>query len=336
MKKTLTSLLVAAIAHTAAPVHAGTLEDVKARGNLLCSSTTGSPGFSMPDDAGKRHGLEVDVCRAIATAVFGDPERHKIVVLNPTQRFTALQSGEVDILFNTTTWTLSREGAGALYAGVTYYDGQGVLVRKGAIASAKELDGGAICTNQGSTTELNLVDFFRANKVSNEVITFATVQEAANAYESGRCDAWSADAGILAALRSKMKAPDDHVILADRLSKEPLGAAVRKGDDAWFSVVRWSIFALQAAEELGLTSKNIAEQAKSTTNPEVLRFVGKEGSLGKVLGLNGDWAYQIVAQVGSYAEIFDRNIGAASPLNLERGINASWKNGGLFYTPPFR
>ncbi len=336
MKKSLTAILAAAAAFSASAATAGTLEDVKARGHLLCSSTTGSPGFSMPDDSGKRHGLEVDVCRAIAAAVFGDPERYKIVVLNPTQRFTALQSGEVDVLFNTTTWTLSREGAGALYAGITYYDGQGVLVKKNTISQAKELDGGAICTNQGSTTELNLVDFFRANKVKNEVITFATVQEAANAYESGRCDAWSADAGILAALRSKMKAPDEHVILADRLSKEPLGAAVRKGDDAWFSVVRWTIFALQAAEEFGLTSKNIAETAKTTTNPEILRFVGKEGTLGKVLGLNPDWAYQIVAQVGSYAELFDRNLGAASPLKLERGINASWQNGGLFYTPPFR
>lgn len=336
MKKFLTPLLAAAAAFTATTATAGTLEDVKARGNLLCSSTTGSPGFSMPDDSGKRHGLEVDVCRAIAAAVFGDSERYKIVVLNPTQRFTALQSGEVDVLFNTTTWTLSREGAGALYAGITYYDGQGVLVKKNTISQTKELDGGAICTNQGSTTELNLVDFFRASKVKNEVITFATVQEAANAYESGRCDAWSADAGILAALRSKMKAPDEHVILADRLSKEPLGAAVRKGDDAWFSVVRWSIFALQAAEEFGLTSKDIAETAKTTTNPEILRFVGKEGTLGKVLGLNPDWAYQVVAQVGSYAELFDRNLGAASPLKLERGINASWQNGGLFYTPPFR
>lgn len=336
MKKGLIAILVAAATYTGTTAYAGTLEDIKARGNLVCSSTTGVPGFSMPDDSGKRHGLEIDVCRAIATAVFGDSNRYKIVVLNPTQRFTALQSGEVDVLFNTTTWTLSREGAGALYAGITYYDGQGILVRKNTITKAQELDGGAICTNQGSTTELNLVDFFRANKVKNEVITFASAQEAANAYESGRCDAWSGDAGVLAALRSKMKAPDDHVILGERLSKEPLGAAVRKGDDAWFSVVRWSIFALHAAEEIGLTSKNVAEITQTTTNPEILRFVGKEGNLGKVLGLNADWAYQIVAQVGSYAELFDRNLGAASQLKLDRGINASWKNGGLFYTPPFR
>ncbi|RBL81135.1 amino acid ABC transporter substrate-binding protein [Streptomyces cavourensis] len=329
------SAVTAAMLLTAG-AHAGTLEDVKKRGHVICSSTVGSPGFSMPDDSGKRTGLEVDVCRAIAAAVLADPEKYKTITLNPAQRFTALQAGEVDLLLNTTTWTLSRDGNGALFAGVTFYDGQGVMVKKGSIGSAKELDGGSICTNQGSTTELNLLDFFRANKVSNEVITFATVQEASAAYQAGRCDAWSADGGILASFRSKMNKPDEHIILKERLSKEPLGAAVRQGDDPWLNVVRWTLFAMHAAEELGLNSKNIAEQAASSTNPEILRFVGKEGALGKVLGLPPDWAMQIVAKVGAYDEVYDRNVGKDSPLKIERGLNASWKNGGLFYAPPVR
>jgi len=316
---------------------ATTLESVVKRGTVKCSSTVGTPGFSIPDSNGRYRGLDVDICRAVASAVFGDPEKISIVPLSPVARFTALQTGEVDILLNTTTWTLGREATnGILFAGVNYYDGQGIMVRSGDIQTAKELNGATICTNQGSTTELNLTDFFRINGIKNEIVAFSTQEEAAQAYQSGRCDAFSSDRSVLYAFRSKLTEPAKHSVLAETLSKEPLGPSVRQGDDQWFNVVRWSVYVLHAAEELGLTSANVDQIAGSTVNPNVLRLVGKEGKLGAALGLPNEWALSIVQKVGSYAEVFDRNIGKDSPLKIQRGLNASWKDGGLHYAPPIR
>jgi len=317
--------------------HASTLENVVKRGSVRCSVTAGTPGFSLPNNDGKYVGLDVDVCRAVAAAIFGDPEKVTFIPLTAASRFTALQSGEIDILLNTTTWTLGREATnGILFAGVNYYDGQGILVRSGEIKSARELDGATVCTNQGSTTELNLVDFFRTHRTKNEIVAFASQQEALNAYQAGRCDAFSSDRSVLYAYRSKLNDPGRHIVLDEVLSKEPLGPSVRQGDDRWFNVVRWCLYALHAAEEAGLTSENVDNVASTTTNPDILRLLGKEGTFGTALGLRNDWAYQIISKVGSYAEIFERNIGEKSPLKIARGINASWKNGGLHYAPPIR
>ncbi|KRE13334.1 amino acid ABC transporter substrate-binding protein [Bosea sp. Root483D1] len=316
---------------------AGTLETVRQRGVLKCSSTMGTPGFSMADATGRHRGLDVDFCRAVATAVFGDPEKVMIVPLPAAARFTALQSGEVDILFNTTTWTMGRETTnGTLFAAVTYYDGQGIMVRSGEVKSGKELNGATLCTNQGSTTELNLTDFFRTNNLKNEIVAFASQEEALQGYQAGRCDAFSSDRSVLYAFRSKLTEPQKHVVLPDTLSKEPLGAAVRQGDDVWYNVVRWSAYAMHAAEEFGLTSGTVEQVAASTKDPNILRLLGREGAIGESLGLSRDWALNIIRKVGAYGEVFDRNIGKDSPLKIERGLNASWKQGGLHYAPPIR
>jgi general L-amino acid transport system substrate-binding protein len=317
--------------------NASTLENVTKRGTLKCSSSVGTPGFAIPDKSGKYVGLDIDFCRAIASAIFGDPDKISIVPLSPAARFTALQTGEVDVLFNTTTWTLGREATnGILFAGVNYYDGQGIMVRSGEVQSAKELNGATICTNQGSTTELNLTDFFRISKLKNEIVAYSSQEEAAQAYQAGRCDAFSSDRSVLYAFRTKLTEPEKHTILNETLSKEPLGLAVRQGDDQWYNIVKWAAHALHAAEEFGLTSANIAETASTTANPNILRLIGKEGKLGDALGLPNEWAYNIVLKVGSYAEVFERNIGKDSPLKIKRGINASWKDGGLHYAPPIR
>lgn len=331
---TAAAILVATMSGAA---NASTLENVTKRGTLKCSSSVGTPGFAIPDKSGKYVGLDIDFCRAIASAIFGDPDKISIVPLSPAARFTALQTGEVDVLFNTTTWTLGREATnGILFAGVNYYDGQGIMVRSGEVQSAKELNGATICTNQGSTTELNLTDFFRINKLKNEIVAYSSQEEAAQAYQAGRCDAFSSDRSVLYAFRTKLTEPEKHTILNETLSKEPLGLAVRQGDDQWYNIVKWAAHALHAAEEFGLTSANIAETASTTANPNILRLVGKEGKLGDALGLPNEWAYNIVLKVGSYAEVFERNIGKDSPLKIKRGINASWKDGGLHYAPPIR
>ncbi|KUL94980.1 amino acid ABC transporter substrate-binding protein [Bosea sp. WAO] len=331
---TAAAVLVAAMSGAA---NANTLENVTKRGTIKCSSTVGTPGFAIPDKSGKYTGLDIDFCRAIAAAIFGDPEKISIIPLSAAARFTALQTGEVDVLFNTTTWTLGREATnGILFAGVNYYDGQGIMVRSGEIQSAKELNGATICTNQGSTTELNLTDFFRINKLKNEIVAYSSQEEAAQAYQAGRCDAFSSDRSVLYAFRTKLTEPEKHTILNETLSKEPLGLSVRQGDDQWYNVVKWAAYVLHAAEEFGLTSANIAETASTTANPNILRLVGKEGKLGAALGLPNEWAYNIVLKVGSYAEVFERNIGKDSPLKIKRGINASWKDGGLHYAPPIR
>jgi general L-amino acid transport system substrate-binding protein len=337
MLKRWTLALAAGLALTAAGASAGTLDTVKKRGMLVCGSNPGLAGFGLPDDKGNWTGLDVDMCRAVAAAIFDDPTKVKFIPLTAKDRFTALQSGEVDMLSRNTTWTLSREsGQGLLFAGVDYYDGQGFMVRKKlGISSALELSGASVCVQQGTTTELNLADFFRSHSLKYEPVNFASADEAVKAYESGRCDAYTTDSSGLYAERVKTVNPDDHVVLPDIISKEPLGPVVRQGDDQWFDVVKWTLFAMVDAEEAGITSKTLDDKAKSD-NPEVKRMLGFEGNFGETLGLTKDWVYRIVKHVGNYGEMFDRNVGDGSPLKIKRGINALWSKGGLQYAPPIR
>ena len=320
-------------------VQAGTtLDAVKKKGFVQCGISDGLPGFSYADAKGKYVGLDVDVCRAVAAAVFGDAEKVKYSPLTAKERFTALQSGEVDILSRNTTWTSSRDAAmGLNFTGVTYYDGQGFLVNKKlGVASARELDGATVCIQAGTTTELNLADYFRAHNLKFTPITYDTSDESAKSLESGRCDVLTSDQSQLYAQRIKLAAPDDYVVLPEVISKEPLGPAVRQGDEEWFDVVRWTLYAQLNAEELGVSSANVEELARSTKNPDIARLLGAEGEYGKDLKLNKDWAVQIVKQVGNYGEIFERNVGAGSQLKIERGLNALWNKGGLQYAPPVR
>ena len=323
---------------TVTAAHAGTLDDVKKKGFVQCGVSQGLAGFSAPDDKGNYVGLDVDVCHAIAAAVFGDATKVKFTALSAKERFTALQSGEIDVLSRNTTWTLNRDTAqGLSFPGVTYYDGQGFMVRKAlGVDSAKKLDGASICTETGTTTELNLSDYFKSNGLKYTIVALGSNSEAVAAYESGRCDAYTTDASGLYATRIKLGTPDDHIILPEIISKEPLGPAVRQGDSQWFNVVRWSLYALVGAEEYGVTKANVDEQKASSANPEVKRLLGAEGEFGTPMGLPNDWAYQIVKQVGNYGEIFEANVGMGSPLKIARGINAQWTQGGLQYTPPFR
>jgi general L-amino acid transport system substrate-binding protein len=323
---------------TVSAANAATLDDVKKKGFVQCGVSQGLAGFSAPDDKGNYVGLDVDVCHAIAAAVFGDATKVKFTALSAKERFTALQSGEIDVLSRNTTWTLNRDTAqGLSFPGVTYYDGQGFMVRKAlGVDSAKKLDGASICTETGTTTELNLSDYFKANGLKYTIVALGSNSEAVAAYESGRCDAYTTDASGLYATRIKLGAPDDHIILPEIISKEPLGPAVRQGDSQWFNVVRWSLYALVGAEEYGITKANVDEMKASSANPEVKRLLGAEGEFGTPMGLPNDWAYQIVKQVGNYGEIFEKNVGMGSPLKIARGINAQWTQGGLQYTPPFR
>ncbi|WP_441470040.1 amino acid ABC transporter substrate-binding protein [Bosea sp. RAF48] len=314
-----------------------TLAQAKSRGILHCGSGTGLAGFGIPDAQGTWSGLDVDVCRAVASAIFNDPTKVKFIPLSAKDRFTALQSGEVDLLSRTTTWTISRDTAlGLNFAGVNYYDGQGFMVRKKlGVNSALQLSGASICTQQGTTTELNLADYFRANKIKYEVVAFASNQETVKAYESGRCDAFTTDASGLYAERLGLANPDEHVVLPDIISKEPLGPVVRHGDDVWLDIVKWTLFAMVNAEELGITKANVDEMLKSE-NPEIRRFVGTEGKFGAPMGLTDDWAYRIIKHVGNYGESFERNVGQGSLLKIARGQNALWNKGGLQYAPPIR
>ena len=314
-----------------------TLDAVKERGFVQCGVNTGLPGFSNADEAGKWTGLDADVCRAIAAAVLGDAEKVRFTPLTAKERLTALQSGEVDVLSRNTTWTLTRDTSlGINFTGVTYYDGQGFMVSKSLeIASAKALDGAAVCILAGTTTELNLADYFRTNGMQYEPVVFDTADQTARGFEAGRCDVLTSDQSQLYGLRIKLKEPDKAEILPDVISKEPLGPAVRQGDDAWFNIVRWTLFAMVNAEELGVTSANVDEM-KTSSNPEIRRLLGLEGIKGKGLGLADDWAYRIVKQVGNYGEVFERNVGSGSPLGIPRGLNALWRDGGLQYAPPIR
>ncbi|MGO4667018.1 amino acid ABC transporter substrate-binding protein [Bosea sp. 2RAB26] len=333
------ALAVAATATFAggAQAQTGLLAQVKSRGQLICGVGPGLAGFGIPDAQGNWSGLDVDLCRAISAAVFNDPAKVKFIPLSSKDRFTALQSGEVDLLSRNTTWTMSRDTSlGLNFAGVNYYDGQGFMVRKKlGIDSALKLAGASVCTQQGTTTELNLADFFRANKLKYEVVAFASADETIKAYESGRCDAFTTDASGLYAERLKLGVPTDHIVLPEIISKEPLGPVVRHGDDAWLDIVKWTHFAMLNAEELGVTKSNLDEMLKSE-NPEIKRLLGTEGKFGEAVGLSNDWVVRIVKHVGNYGESFERNVGANSLLKIARGQNALWTKGGLQYAPPIR
>jgi general L-amino acid transport system substrate-binding protein len=340
MRFATTFVAASALAVAAAgPAHAGAIFDaIKDKGFIQCGVNVGLAGFSNPDDAGDWSGIDVDVCRAIAAAVFGDAEAVKFTPLTSKERFTALQSGEVDVLSRNTTWTLNRDSAlGLDFTGVTYYDGQGFMVPKSlGVKSALELDGASVCVQTGTTTELNLADYFRANDMSYTPVVFERGDEARTAYEQGRCDTLTTDQSGLYAERIGLANPDDHIVLPEVISKEPLGPAVRHGDNQWGDIVRWTLYAMLEAEELGINSQNVDDEKANSTNPNVRRLLGVEGDMGQGIGLPADFGYQVVKQVGNYGEIFDRNIGMGSPLKIERGLNALWTDGGLQYAMPVR
>lgn len=316
---------------------AGTLDEVVKRGFLQCGVSTGLPGFSNPDEKGNWSGIDVDVCRAVASAVLGDRAKVKFTPLKAKERFAALQSGEVDILSRNTTWTLTRDTAlGLNFTGVSYFDGQGFMVpAELGVSTVAELDGMSVCVQSGTTTELNLTDYFRKNGMSYTPVLFDTPGATMKGFVSGRCKVLTSDQSQLFAHRFSLAAPENVRVLPETISKEPLGPAVRQGDDAWFNVVRWSLFAMINAEELGIDSNNIDTLAESP-DPAIRRFLGSEGINGEGMGLASDWAYRIVKQVGNYAEVFDRNVGQGSPLKIDRGVNALWSDGGIQYAPPVR
>ncbi|TGD97938.1 amino acid ABC transporter substrate-binding protein [Methylobacterium nonmethylotrophicum] len=316
----------------------GTLNSIKQKGYLSCGSNPGLAGFGVPDAQGRWTGLDVDFCRALAAAIFNDVTKVRFIPLSAKDRFTALQSGEVDILSRNTTWSMSRDTTlGLDFPAVNFYDGQGFMVKKKlGVTSAKQLDGASVCTQQGTTTELNLADYFRANKLKYEVVAFASADETFKAYDSGRCDAFTTDASGLYAERLRASAPDDNIVLPEIISKEPLGPAVRQGDAQWADIVRWTHYAMLNAEEAGITQANVDQMVKSSDNPDVKRILGTEGKYGADLGLTNDWAYRIIKLVGNYAEVFERNVGQGSPLKIQRGVNALWSKGGLQYGPPIR
>jgi len=318
------------------PAVAGTLDQIKARGELKCGSNTGLAGFGLPDDQGVWKGLDVDECRAIAAAIFNDPGKVKFIPITAKDRPTVLASGEIDVLIRNTTWTLSRQSGGMFFTGINFYDGQGFMVKKSlGVDSALKLDGASICVQQGTTTELNLADFFRTHHMKLEAVVFATDTEATKAYDSGRCDAYTTDESGLYAERLKMTNPDDNIVLPEIISKEPLGPSVRRDDVQWFQIVQWTHYALVTAEELGVTQANVDEMLKSP-NPNIRRLLGVEGDYGQQMGLTNDWAYRIIKAVGNYGEIFERNVGMDSPIKIKRGLNALWNKGGLQYAPPIR
>ena len=318
--------------------HGTTLESVKSKGFIQCGVSQGLAGFSTPDANNQWAGIDVDYCRAVAAAVFGDPQKVKYTPLSAKERFTALQSGEIDILARNTTWTLQRDAAlGLDFVGVNYYDGQGFMVRKKTnVTNVDQLSGATLCTQTGTTTELNTADYFRAHNLRYQIIVYEKNDEVVAAYEAGRCDVITADQSGLYASRLKLRKPEDHIVLPDLISKEPLGPAVRHGDNQWADIGRWTLYVLFEAEELGVTQANVDELLKSSKNPAIRRFLGLEGVLGRDLGLAPDWAYHIVKHVGHYGEIFERNLGTGSPLKIARGYNALWNHGGLHYAIPFR
>jgi len=342
MKRFVTSLLgSAALALSVSGASAATLDDVKAKGEVSCGVHTGLTGFAAPDDQGNWKGFDSDFCRAVAAAVFGDPDKVRFVPTNATERFTALQSGEIDLLSRNTTWTLSRDTSlGFNFTGVNYYDGQGFMINAAklpGINSALQLSGAAICVQTGTTTELNLADYFRANNMDYNPVVFQGFDETNAAYEAGRCDAYTTDQSGLYSLRLTLANPDEHVVLPEIISKEPLGPAVRQGDDQWFNIVKWTLFAMVQAEELGITQANV-EEMKSSDNPEIKRILGQEAEskIGEMLGLDNEWVVNIIKGVGNYGESFERNIGQDSPLKIARGLNQLWTKGGIQYAPPLR
>jgi general L-amino acid transport system substrate-binding protein len=339
MKAILACLAAGLVLAAVQPASAGqTFDTVKARGQLVCGVHPGLGGFGAPDEKGNFVGFDVDICRAVAAAMFGDATKVRYVPLSTQQRFTALQAGEIDMLARNTTWTLTREGSnGMLFAAVNFYDGQGFLVaKKLGVKSAKELSGATVCVQTGTTTELNLADYGRANKLDLKPVTIDSYEETTKAFVSGRCDALTSDSSQLAATRATQTPnPDDYVILPERISKEPFAPAVRQGDDQWFNAVKWALYAMVQAEESGITSANVDAMTRST-DPNIQRLLGVTPGMGKSLGLDEKWAYNIIKQVGNYGESFERNLGQASKLKLDRGLNALWTNGGLMYAIPIR
>lgn len=335
-----TAILTAAVALglSASAAAAATLDDVKGRGTLRCGVAPNAPGFAARDSQGIAQGFDIDFCRAIAAAALGDAKKHEVQPLGLRDGFTTLATGGVDVLTHRFTWTFNRDnGTGLEFVQPYFYDGQGFVVRKDAgVKSVNDLDGATICVAQGTTTELNIADYFRNKNLKYNIATFGDLDEARNAYESGRCDAWSNDRGTLAARSLALKNRGEHVLLPETISKEPIGPMVRMGDSQWAHVVRWTLAALVAAEEFGVTQANVDEMRQSSTNPEVKRLLGIGDDLGQKLGLPADWAYQAIKQVGNYGEVYERHVGEKTPLGISRGLNALWRDGGLIIAPPFR
>ena len=328
---------IGVVAGATTSAQAATLDEVKAKGFLQCGIDGGLPGFGMINQDGSFEGLDVDTCRAVAAAVLGDADALKVTPLTAKERFTALASGEVDVLARNSTWTATRDTSlGVSFAGVNYYDGQGFMVPKSlGVSSALELDGASVCIQAGTTTELNLADYFKANDMTYESITFETSQQTADGMSGGRCDLLTSDTSQLAAIRSKFSNGDDFEVLPEIISKEPLGPVVAAGDERWFKIVRWVLIAQINAEELGITSAN-ADEMKNSKNANIQRLLGMSGAYGDMLGIPNDFAYQAIKQVGNYQEMFERNVGPNTPIGLPRGVNALWSDGGILYAPPFR
>ncbi len=338
MKKLILLIAAGALAAVTSVAGAATLDDVRAKGHVQCGINTGLPGFAFKDEAGEWQGFDVDYCRALAAAVFGDASALKYTNLTGATRFEALKAGEIDVLSRNTTWTYSRDIDLALtFVGVNYYDGQGFIVNKAlGVESAYDLEGASVCIQTGTTTELNLADFFRASGMSYEPVPIENNEEARQNYLAGRCDVYTTDRSGLAATRAALDNPDDHVVLPEIISKEPLGPLVRHGDDEWADIARWTLNALILAEEYGIDSGNVNELAEGTNNPEINRMLGTEGEYGAMLRLDQNWVVNVINAVGNYAEIFDRNIGPDTAIGLSRGVNASYRDGGILYAPPFR
>lgn len=338
LKKLFMSISLSALCISLSAQASSTLDIVKQREHLKCGVSTGIPGFSSTNDKGQWMGIDVAFCHAVAAAVLGDASKVKFTPLNAKERFTALQSGEIDVLSRNTTWTLTRDASlGLNFVGALYYDGQGFMVKKSlGVSSAKALNGATFCVHAGTTSELNLSDYFKAHNMQYKAVTFDKSEEAAKAFDAGRCDAISSDQSQLYAQRVQLKKPTDAQVLSEIISKEPLGPVVRQGDDQWFNVVKWTLFAMLNAEELGITSKNVDMLKQSSQKPVVRRLLGLEGIKGEGLGLNDDWAYQVIKQVGNYAQVFETTVGQQSRLEIKRGLNALWKDGGIQYAPPLR
>jgi general L-amino acid transport system substrate-binding protein len=329
----------AAMITLALPAQAGkTIDTIKARGQLVCGVNTSAPGFSAADSQGQWTGLDVEFCRALAAATLKDASKVKFVPLNSQQRFASLQAGEIDVLSRNSTWTLTRDASlGVVFTGINYYDGQGFMVpKKLKIDSAKKLNGATVCVQAGTTSEKNVADYFKANGMSYKPVVFDTAEAITSAFFAGRCQVYTTDMSDLAGARTKAPKPDDFVVLPQVISKEPLGPAVRRGDDEWFQIVRWTLFAMLEAEEAGLTQANVDAQKAASKDPSVQRLLGVSEDTGKLLGLDAEWAYRIVKQVGTYGESFERNLGPATPIGLPRGVNNLWTKGGLMYAPPVR
>lgn len=335
MNKSFKFILLPLLATISLAIQANTLKNVQKKGYLSCGVSTGLVGFSSTDSKGHWKGLDVDLCRAIAAATLGNSNKIKFIPLTAKERFIALQSGEIDVLSRVTTWTLTRDASlGLIFAGVNYYDGQGFMVKKAlGIKNAKSLNGATFCVNKGTTTELNLADYAKQKGFDYHISITDTIAQTKSNFEADRCDALTTDQSRLYALRTTLKKPSSAIVLPNVISKEPLGPVVRQGDDQWLNIVRWSLNAMISAEELGITSSNVD---KPTKNAEVKRLLGRSGTLGKYLGLNKKWSYNIIKQVGNYSESFERNIGINTPINISRGLNALWKDGGILYSPPFR